>query len=38
MKYYLCGPFWDKECSEFFDKFIERCKETAFCATPAASV
>lgn len=29
MKYYLCGPFWDKECSEFFDKFIERCKETA---------
>lgn len=28
MRYYLCGPFWDKECSEFFDKFIERCKET----------
>lgn len=28
MKYYLCGPFWDKECSEFFEKFIERCKET----------
>jgi nucleoside 2-deoxyribosyltransferase len=29
MKYYLAGPFWVKECSEFFDKFIERCKETA---------
>lgn len=28
MKYYLAGPFWDKECKEFFDKFIERCTET----------
>lgn len=29
MHYYLCGPFFVKECNEFFDKFIERCKETS---------
>lgn len=28
MKYYLAGPFWDKECSKFFDEFIKRCNET----------
>lgn len=29
MKWYLCGPFWDKDCSEFFDSFIRRCEETS---------
>lgn len=28
MNYYLAGPFFVKECSDFFDKFIQRCKET----------
>lgn len=29
MNYYLCGPFFNEECREFFDKVIERCKETS---------
>lgn len=24
MKYYLCGAFWNKECKDFFDDFIEK--------------
>lgn len=28
MNYYLAGPFFIKECSEFFDRFIQRCRET----------
>lgn len=29
MNYYLAGPFFIEECREFFDKIIERCKETS---------
>lgn len=29
MNYYLAGPFFLKECSDYFDSFIERCKSTS---------
>ena len=28
MKYYLCGAFWNKECKDFFDDFIEKVHES----------
>lgn len=28
MRYYLAGPFWDKDCTKFFDDFVKRCNET----------
>lgn len=28
MKYYLCGAFWNKECKDFFDDFIEKIQKT----------
>lgn len=27
MKYYLCGAFWNKECKDFFDDFIEKVQK-----------
>lgn len=29
MNYYLAGPFFNEECSKFFEEVIERCKETS---------
>lgn len=28
MKYYLCGPFFNEDCSKFFDEVVRRCEET----------
>ena len=28
MKYYLCGAFWNKECKDFFDDFIEKVQKS----------
>lgn len=29
MNYYLAGPFFNEECSKYFNEVIERCKETS---------
>lgn len=32
MKYYLCGAFWNKECKDFFDDFIEKVHKSKMSA------